>query len=162
MRGGAVNLTVLQGLSPNTPYVCGSTKIDQATALGKIEAYDSIYVAVRGAGAGGRQAAIAVVVQRAVAAAAGAVAAGGAAAASDNYIIAHPNYVGLYKSGGNFYTVAINKAPGTVASNPGNAVGAGLVGRVAIAAVGGAPGPLPIAGALAPLPGPADYIIVEA
>ena len=165
MRGGAVDLTVLQGLSPNTPYVCGSTKIDQATALGKIEAYDSIYVAVRGAGAGGRQAAIAVVVQRAVAAAAGAVAAGGAAAAaaSDNYIIAHPNYVGLYKSGGNFYTVAINKAPGTVASDPGNLVGvAPPAGRPAIAAVGGAPGSLPIAGPLAPAPGPADYIIVEA
>ena len=161
MRGGAVNLTVLQGLAPNTPYVCGSTRIDQAAALLKIEAYDSIYVAVRGAGAGGRQAAIAVVVQRAVAAAAAAGAAG--AAAADNYIIAHPNYVGLYKSGGNFYTVAINKAPGTVASDPGNAVGvAPPAGRPAIAPVGGVPGPLPIAGALAPLPGPADYIIVEA
>lgn len=152
MRGGAVDLTVLQGLSPNTPYVCGSTKIDQATALGKIEAYDSIYVAVRGAGAGGRQAAIAGVVTAAQAAVAGG--AGGAGVAADNYIIAHPNYVGLYKSGGNFYTVAINKAPGTVASNPGNLVGAALVGRAPIV------GPLLTAAAAGA--GPADYIIVEA
>jgi hypothetical protein len=155
MRGGAVDLTVLQGLAPNTPYVCGSTRIDQAAALGKIEAYDSIYNAVRGIGAGGRQAAIAGIVQAAAAA-------GGAATPSDIYIVAHPNYVGLYKSGGNFYTVAINKAPGTVASDPGNAVGAALVGRPAIAAAaGGVPGPLlTVAGAGAAVQ--ADYILVEA
>lgn len=157
MRGGAVDLTVLQGLAPNTPYVCGSTRIDQAAALGKIEAYDSIYGVVRGAGAGGRQAAIANEVQRAAAAA--------APAASDIYIIAHPNYVGLYKSGGNFYTVAINKAPGTVASDPGNAVGvAPPAGRAAIAPAGGAPGPLLTAVPAGPAgaAAQADYIIVEA
>ena len=154
MRGGAIDPTVLAGLSNNTPYVCGSTRIDEATALGKIEAYDIIYVAVRGAGAGGRQAAIAAEVARAAAA---------RVAIQDNYIIANPNYVGLYKSGGNFYTVPINKAPGTVASDPGNAAGgagpAGApAGRAVIAAVGGAPGPLPVQGGA----GPADYIIVQA
>jgi len=154
MRGGAIDSTVLAGLSNNTPYVCGSTRIDQATALGKIEAYDVIYVVVRGAaGVGGRQAAI-------DAALVGARAAAAAAPAPQvfNYIIAHPNYVGLYKSGGNFYTVPINKAPGTVASNPGNAAAVPPAQRAAIAPVRGAPGPLPVQGGV----GPADYIIVEA
>lgn len=160
MRGGAVDLTVLQGLVSNPSYVCGSTRIDQATALGKIEAYDSIYVAVRGAGAGGRQAAIAGVVTAAQAAVAG-----GAGVAADNYIIAHPNYVGLYKSGGNFYTVAINKAPGTVASNPGNAaVAAGAAAPPAPRAAIVPPGPLLTAAGAAGAGAvvPADYIIVEA
>jgi len=155
MRGGAIDPTVLAGLSNNTPYVCGSTRIDQATALGKTEAYDNIYNAVRGAaGAGGRQAAIATeltAVQGAIA----------AAPALANYIIAHPNYVGLYKSGGNFYTVPINKAPGNVASNPGNLVAPIAVPprpRVAIVAVAGAPGPLTVVAGV----GQADYIIVEA
>jgi len=160
MRGGAINPTVLAGLSNNTPYVCGSTRIDQATALGKTEAYDIIYGVVRGAGAGGRQAAIATEVARAAAA---------RVAIEDNYIIANPNYVGLYKSGGNFYTVPINKAPGTVASDPGNVAagpGAGVAPapRVAIlAAAAGAPGQLLTAAG----PGgagavQADYIIVQA
>jgi len=154
MRGGAIHLSVLQGLSNNTPYICGSTKIDQATALGKTEAYDIIYGVVRGAGAGGRQAAIAAEVARAAAAAAAAA----GAAIQDNYIIANPNYVGLYKSGGNFYTVPINKAPGTVASDPGN-VAAGAGAGVAPAGRAGIVGPLlTAAGGLVP----ADYIIVQA
>jgi hypothetical protein len=79
----------------------------------------------------------------------------------NNYVIAHPNYVGLYKSGGNFYTVPIDKALGNIAlsPNPANIVRVAAVGpaappfpRVAIA------GPLPVQGGV----GPADYIIVEA
>jgi len=179
MRGGAINLTVLQGLSPNTPYVCGSTRIDQATALGKTEAYNSIYDAVRRADAGGRQAAIADVVQAArdaVVAAAAAAAGGGAALATaeQNYISTHSNYVGLYKSGGNFYTVAINKAPGTVAENPPAAAAPAPAApapaaappqqRPAIpAAAGGGPGLLLTAAAAAAAAAVrADYIIVEA
>ena len=160
MRGGAIFPTVLAGLSNNTPYVCGSTRIDQATAEGKIEAYDVVYGAVGMAAAGGRQAAIDGVVARARAIAA-------APTGENRYLAAHPNYVALYKSGGNYYTVNINKAPGTLAIPPGNAaVGAAAAPaavppaqRAAIAAaVGGAPGPLPIAGG----GGQADYIIVQA
>ena len=157
MRGGAIDPTVLAGLSNNTPYVCGSTRIDQATALGKTEAYVNIYNAVRGAGgAGGRQAAIDGVVANARVEA--------APTGRDRYLVAHPNYVALYKSGGNYYTVNINKAPGTLATTPIQivpVVGAAAVPptqRAGIAAVGGAPGPLPVQGGV----GPADYIIVEA
>ena len=123
MRGGAIDVTVLQGL-PNATFQCGSIKFDQAAASLKTEACNDIYQAVRGVGAGGRQAAIRARVQAAVAAAG---AAGGAAATpAQTYLSTHQDYVGLYKYNGYYYTVPINKAPGTVASdpNPGAAAGA--------------------------------------
>ena len=121
MRGGAIDVTVLQGL-PNATFQCGSIKFDQAAASLKTEACNDIYQAVRGVGAGGRQAAIRARVQVAVAA----VTAGGAVAALETYLSTHQDYVGLYKYNGYYYTVPINKAPGTVASdpNPGAAAGA--------------------------------------
>jgi len=159
MRGGAIDPTVLAGLSNNTPYVCGSTRIDQATALGKTEGYDFVYGVVRAVAAGGRQAAIEAGVRAVAAAVAAAVAgAGPPISAEVNYFSTHPNYVGLYKSGGNFYTVPINKAPGNVASDPSN-------GRPAVGpAVAPAPrAPIAPPGQLLTAAGAqADYIIVEA
>ena len=128
MRGGAILPAILQALL-NSPYICGSTKItDEVTAATKIEACDLVYNAVNPiaglVAAGRRQAAVAAAV---------AAAAGARGTPEEQYLAVHPNYVALYKSNGNYYTVNIEKAPGTFAQ----AVGAAAV-PVARAAGAGA------------------------
>ena len=116
MRGGAILPAILQALL-NSPYICGSTKItDEVTAATKIEACDLVYNAVNPGGvlvaAGGRQVAIAGAV-RAAAAAVAAGAGAGAGTQEQQHLAVTPNYVALYKSNGSYYTVNIEKAPGT-------------------------------------------------
>jgi len=110
MRGGAIFPAILQALI-NSPYICGSTRItDEVTAATKIEACDLVYNAVNPVAglvaAGRRQVAIAGAV-------AVAIAAGVGGTPEQQYLARNPNYVALYKSNGSYYTVNIEKAPGT-------------------------------------------------